>query len=80
MMAPMKSLRKVEELRRKAVACAASCAALAGVPALTLAHGHRWVGFACIGVQVVLLVFSIRFLAALKRARAAAGDAGESCR
>lgn len=76
----MKSISKVEELRRKAVACAACCAALAGVPALTMTHGHRWVGFACIAVQVVLLVFSIHFLATLKRARAAVGDAGQSCR
>jgi len=49
--------------RRKAVLCAASCGALAAVPALSISHGHPAVGFVCLGAQVVLLVFAIRFMA-----------------
>lgn len=52
---------KAETLRRKAVILAAACAALGGIPAVTMAHGHRWIGFAAITVQIVLLVFAVNF-------------------
>lgn len=48
-------------LRRKAVIFAAACAALGGIPAVSLPHGHRWIGFAAIAVQIVLLVFAVSF-------------------
>lgn len=50
---------KAEALRRKAVIFAAACAALGGIPAVTMTHGHRLIGFACIGVQIVLLVIAV---------------------
>ncbi|HEV2279121.1 MAG TPA: hypothetical protein VGS02_13145 [Acidobacteriaceae bacterium] len=48
-------------LRRKAVIFAAACAAFGGIPAVTMTHGHRWIGFAAIAVQIVLLVFAVNF-------------------
>jgi len=61
---------QVERLRRLSVTTAACCAALAAVPALSLSHGYRILGFVCLGAQVVLLVFSLRFLAESKRVAA----------
>ena len=52
---------KAEALRRKAVIFAAACAALGGIPAVTMTHGHRWIGFAAIAVQIVLLVIAVKF-------------------
>jgi hypothetical protein len=53
-------------LRRKAVLYAAAVAFLAAVPGLSFSHGHRFLGFACLGVQVVLLALSISCLARSK--------------
>ncbi|HLJ79144.1 MAG TPA: hypothetical protein VKT75_17115 [Acidobacteriaceae bacterium] len=53
--------RKAEALRRKAVIMAATCAALGGIPAVTMTHGHRWIGFTAIAIQIVLLVIAVRF-------------------
>ena len=50
---------KAEALRRKAVIVAAACCALGGVLPITLHHGHRWIGFACMGAQIVLLVVAV---------------------
>jgi hypothetical protein len=52
--------------KRKAVVCGSSCAALAAIPALTFSRGHPAIGFVCLGVQVVLVVFAIRFMARAK--------------
>ena len=52
---------KAAALRRKAVIFAAACAALGGIPAVTMTHGHRWIGLAAIAVQIVLLVFAVNF-------------------
>ena len=52
---------KAAALRRKAVIFAAACAALGGIPAVTMTHGHRWIGFAAIAVQLVLLVCAVNF-------------------
>lgn len=52
---------KAAALRRKAVIFAAACAALGGIPAITMTHGHRWIAFAAIAVQIVLLVFAVNF-------------------
>jgi hypothetical protein len=52
---------KAEALRRKAVILAAVCAALGGIPAVTMTHGHRWIGFAAIAVQLILLVLAVNF-------------------
>lgn len=50
---------KAEAKRRQAVIVAAACAALGGILPVTLHHGHRWIGFCCIGAQVFLLVLAI---------------------
>ena len=50
---------KAEALRRKAVIVAAACCALGGFLPITLHHGHRWIGFACIAMQVLLLVVAV---------------------
>jgi hypothetical protein len=47
-------------LRRKAVILAACCAILGGAVPLGL-HSHRWIAFACIGAQAVLLVTALSF-------------------
>ncbi|HKO11877.1 MAG TPA: hypothetical protein VJV22_07915 [Acidobacteriaceae bacterium] len=52
---------KAEALRRKAVIFAAACAALGGIPVVTMTHGHRWIGFAAIAVQLILLVVAVNF-------------------
>jgi CHASE2 domain-containing sensor protein len=52
---------KAEALRRRAVILAAACAALGGIPAVTMTHGHRWIGFAAIAVQLILLVIAVNF-------------------
>jgi hypothetical protein len=59
---------KFNDDRRKAVVCGSSCAALAAIPALTFSHGHPAVGFVSLGVQAVLLVLAIRFIARAKSA------------
>jgi hypothetical protein len=62
-------MSKVEDLRRKAVVFAAGAAVLAAGPALSMTHGHRILGFVFIGIQVLLLVMAVRFLAEMKRLR-----------
>lgn len=52
---------KAEALRRKAVIVAAACAAMGGFLPITLHHGHRWIGFACIAAQIILLVLAVTF-------------------
>ncbi|HEY1499689.1 MAG TPA: hypothetical protein VGF88_08940 [Acidobacteriaceae bacterium] len=47
-------------------------AVLAGIPGLTILHNHRWMGFICIGIQVVLLAVALSFLAKAKRVAAEA--------
>jgi hypothetical protein len=63
----MSATSQVERLRRQSIATSAACAALAAVPGLTVNHGHRILGLVCIGVQAVLLVFSLRFYFESKR-------------
>jgi hypothetical protein len=53
----MKSFGKVEELRRKTVITAAGAAVLAAGPALSMTHGHRWLGVIFIAIQSVLIVW-----------------------
>jgi hypothetical protein len=65
---------KAGELRRKAVVTAAGAAVLGAGPALFMTHGHRWVGFVVIGIQIVLLVAAMRFLRESKRLRPAGRD------
>jgi intracellular septation protein A len=45
-------------MRRKAILFAALCAILGGFIAFDL-HGHRWIAFACIGAQAILLVTAL---------------------
>jgi hypothetical protein len=54
------------DLRRKAVITAALCTILGGVVPAAI-HAHRWLGFSVIGVQVVLLVTALSFLAQSKK-------------
>lgn len=67
----MKGSSQASELRRRAVVTAAGAAVLGAAPALFITHGHRWIGFLVIGIQVVLLVAAMRFLTESKRLRAA---------
>lgn len=53
---------KAEEFRRKAVATAASAAALASVPAIGFSHGHPVLGAAGIAAQVCLLIISLNYM------------------
>ena len=66
----MQNMSEAGRLRRAGVACAAMVAVLAIVPALMMEHGHRWVGFAGIGLQVVLLVIALTLLAKAKKVAA----------
>jgi hypothetical protein len=67
-------MTKVEDLRRKTVIYAAGAAVLAAVPALSMTHGHRVLGFVFIGIQVVLLVLALRFLAQMRRLKSAGAE------
>ncbi|HEX4036548.1 MAG TPA: hypothetical protein VHX37_00705 [Acidobacteriaceae bacterium] len=58
-------------MQKKAVVSAAGAVVLGMAPLLAMKDGHRWVGLVFIGVQVVLLVVAIRYLVAMKQARAA---------
>lgn len=57
-------------LRRKGSQLAACCCMLGAVPALTITHHHNVVAFVCIGVQIVLLCFALRFLSLARRVEA----------
>lgn len=52
---------KAGALRRKAVMTAALCAMVGGGAIAFMQPGHRWIGFACIGVQIILLVIAVNF-------------------
>jgi len=61
---------KAGELQRKAVVTAAGAAALGAAPALSMAHGHHWLGFSFIGLQLVLIVMAMNFVVQMKRVKA----------
>jgi hypothetical protein len=63
----MKTFSKVEDLRRRAVTTAAGAAVLGAAPAVSMTHGHRWLGFVFIGLQVLMIVQALRFLNQMKR-------------
>ena len=63
-------MTRVERLRRSAVTSAAGAAVLGGGVAVSMTHGHRWLGFVLIGIQVVLLVEALLLLARLKKVKA----------
>jgi hypothetical protein len=67
-------MSRVERLRRGAVISAAGAAVLAAGPALWLTHGHRWLAFVFIGLQVVLLVEALLLLARMKKLKAEGQD------
>jgi hypothetical protein len=56
------------------VISAAGAAVLAVGPALSLTHGHRWLAFVLIGLQVVLLVEALLLLARMKKVKAEGQD------
>jgi hypothetical protein len=60
-----------ERLRRQGAAAAASCASLSAVSVVAFRHGPNWMGFVCLGVQVVLLVLAMSLLAKSKGLSAA---------
>lgn len=66
----MKGSSQASELQRRAVVTAAGAAVLGAAPALFIMHGHRWIGFLVIGIQIVLLVAAMRFLTEAKRLKA----------
>ena len=67
-------MSRVERLRRGAVISAAGAAVLAAGPAVSLTHGHRWLAFVFIGLQVVLIVEALLLLARLKKVKAEGQD------
>lgn len=69
----MRFAGKAGRYQRKAVGSAACAACLGIAPMLAITHGHRWLGFALIAVQVVLLVAAMSFLVEMKKAK----NAGE---
>jgi CHASE2 domain-containing sensor protein len=60
---------RAREYQKKAVVTAAGAACLGMAPMLAMTHGHRWLGFVFIAVQVVLLVAAMRFFVEMKKAR-----------
>jgi uncharacterized membrane protein len=50
------------------VIAAAGAAVLAAGPAVSMTHGHRWLGFVFIGMHVVLLVMALVLLSRMKNA------------
>jgi hypothetical protein len=63
-------MSRVERLRRAIAAAAGGAAALGGVEVVGLTHSHRWLAFAIIGLQVVLVVEALVLLARLKKVKA----------
>jgi len=52
------------------VIAAGGAAALGGAAAIGMTHGHRWLAFALIGLQVVLVVEALLLLARGKKLKA----------
>ncbi len=63
-------MSRVERLRRGVVIAAAGAAALGGAEAVGMTHGHRWLAFVFIGLQVVLTVEALLLLARWKKLKA----------
>jgi hypothetical protein len=63
-------MSRVERLRRGVVIVAGGAAALGGAAAIGMTHGHRWLAFALIGLQVVLVVEALLLLARGKKLKA----------
>ena len=63
-------MSRVERLRRGVVIAAGGAAALGGVEAIGITHGHRWLAFVLIGLQVVLVVEALLLLARWKKLKA----------
>ncbi len=53
---------------------AAGAAVLGAAPTISITHGHRWIAFVFIGIQVVLIVRAVMLLAEMKKAKAAEQD------
>jgi hypothetical protein len=56
------------------VVTAAGAAVLGAAPAVSMTHGHRWLGFIFIGIQVVLIVQALALLARMKKAKSEGND------
>jgi hypothetical protein len=63
-------MSRVERLRRGVVIAAGGAAALGGVEVVGITHGHRWLAFVLIGLQVVLVVEALLLLARWKKLKA----------
>lgn len=63
-------MNRVERLRRSAVISAAGAAVLGGAEVIGVTHGHRWLAFVLLGIQVVLIVEALLLLARLKKVKA----------
>lgn len=64
-------MTRVERIRRSMVIAGGGAAALGGAEAIGITHGHRWLAFVFIGVQVVLIVEALLLLARWKKVKAA---------
>jgi hypothetical protein len=60
--------------RKLSVMFGSLTATMAVFPAVLMSHGPRILGFACIGVQVALLVLAIHFLTKWRRLEGAGKD------
>jgi hypothetical protein len=63
-------MSRVERLRRGIAIAAGGAAALGGAEAVGLTHGHRWLAWLIIGLQVMLIVEALLLLVRLKKVRA----------
>jgi len=63
-------MSRVERIRRGVVIAAAGAAVLGGAEAIGLTHGHRWLAFVFIGIQVVLIGEALLLLVRMKKVKA----------
>jgi len=63
-------MSRVERLRRGIAVAAGGAVALGGAEAVGITHGHPWLAYVFIGLQLVLIVEALLLLARLKKLKA----------
>ena len=66
----MRNEGRIGRLQRGVVIAAGGAAVLGGAEVVGITHGHRWLAFVFIGLQVVLIVEALLLLARLKKVKA----------